>query len=95
MNDFYLKAASQESLFSAFGEADLLSESGNPRVVATDFALDIIGTIYEPTDETFTEEETGEEYPSCRPWRDTTRISGPRPYQSRSSNSQYKHLPLR
>lgn len=63
MTDFYLRAASREEFDSALQSAGLIGEDGCPILAARNLALDVIGTIYEPTGETFTDEETGEEYP--------------------------------
>lgn len=63
MTDFYLRAESREELEDALESVGLIGEDGRPIVATHSFALDIIGMIYEPTGETFVDEETGEEFP--------------------------------
>lgn len=63
MQDFFLKAKDEIEFIASLSEASLL-DAQNQQITSTHgLAIDIIGTIYEPTGETFRDEETGEEFP--------------------------------
>ena len=55
MNDYYLKAADETEMMTALTAAGATSDRSH------DYALDVIGTIYQPTGNTLTDEE-GTEY---------------------------------
>lgn len=56
MNDYYLKASGESEMMAALTAAGATSGRSH------DYALDVIGTVYEPTGQTLTDSE-GIEYP--------------------------------
>lgn len=65
MIDLYLKADSEPELTSALMAAGFIADEESGALYHPDAALDVIGTIYQPTGETMTIE--GEEIPVTEP----------------------------
>lgn len=89
MHYLYLRAESEQALWDSLENADLaIKENESDDYRFTGIALDIIGTIYEETEETTTD-EYGNEYPVMEP------IPGYHANLIIDSNSEeYANLPI-
>lgn len=65
MNDYYLKAETEQTLMAALDAAGLIVEGVVVRASQV-HALDIVGVVYEPTGNTLTDDE-GTEFPEMAP----------------------------
>ena len=76
MIDFYLKLANEDDMPTVL--SDFYNEEGDLVTNTADYAIDVVGTLYEPTGNTLTDDE-GMEYPEMQAmtgWHVNIRLVG-------------------
>ena len=74
--DYYLKLTNEASMATVL--SDFYNEEGDLVTNTADYAIDVVGTLYEPTGNTLTDEE-GMEYPEMQAmtgWHVNIRLVG-------------------